>query len=173
VLSKFKAPLGGELNSSYVGGSAMPVEVANFFENIGTEEGREVWKEGVTGQDSSSLLVSFLSFFPSGVAICEGYGLTETSPLICVNPFNVRVRRMGTVRNPPFLAPSLPLPLFLNLTPSLLFPSKLQVGQLIGDADVRIIKDGKEVEPGEEGEIWVSYFLLPSLPSSFFPFRSS
>ena len=35
VLSKFKAPLGGELNSSYVGGSAMPVEVANFFENVG------------------------------------------------------------------------------------------------------------------------------------------
>ncbi len=73
----------------------MPVEVANFFENI-------------------------------GVAICEGYGLTETSPLICVNPFNIRVRRTGTV------------------------------GQLIGDADVRIVKDGAEVGPEEEGEIWVS-----------------
>ncbi|GAB5034907.1 amp-dependent synthetase and ligase [Nannochloropsis oceanica] len=95
VLSKFKAPLGGELNSSYVGGSAMPVEVANFFENI-------------------------------GVAICEGYGLTETSPLICVNPFNTRVRRTGTV------------------------------GQLIGDADVRIVKDSHEVDPGEEGEVWVA-----------------
>ncbi|TFJ80303.1 hypothetical protein NSK_008446 [Nannochloropsis salina CCMP1776] len=94
-LSKFKTPLGGELNSSYVGGSAMHVEVANFFENI-------------------------------GVAICEGYGLTETSPLICVNPFDILVRRIGTV------------------------------GQLIGDADVRVVRDGVEVEPGEEGEIWVA-----------------
>ena len=30
-----QAPLGGCLDSSFVGGSAMPVEVANFFENIG------------------------------------------------------------------------------------------------------------------------------------------
>lgn len=32
---KPQAPLGGCLDSSFVGGSAMPVEVANFFENIG------------------------------------------------------------------------------------------------------------------------------------------
>jgi hypothetical protein len=50
----------------------------------------------------------------------------ETSPLICVNPVDVRVRRTGTV------------------------------GQLIGDADVRVVKDGQEVAPEEEGEIWVA-----------------
>lgn len=46
--------------------------------------------------------------------------------MICVNPVDVRVRRTGTV------------------------------GQLIGDADVRIVRDGKEVEGEEEGEIWVA-----------------
>ncbi len=30
------------------------------------------------------------------------------------------------------------------------------MGQLIGDADVRVVKDGREVGPEEEGEVWVA-----------------
>jgi len=31
VLSKLRAPLGGELTGSFIGGSALPVEVGDFF----------------------------------------------------------------------------------------------------------------------------------------------
>jgi long-chain acyl-CoA synthetase len=124
VLSKFRAPFGGELGSAYIGGSAMPVEVANFFEDI-------------------------------GIAICEGYGLTETSPLICVNPFNVRTRRTGTVSaqaSSPSTSRTAHPPPFLMVWRCF---DGLQVGQLIAEADVRVVRDDREVPRGEEGELWV------------------
>ena len=96
VLSKFREPFGGVLKAAYVGGSAMPLEVAKFFEN-------------------------------SGISICEGYGLTETSPLICVNVDILDERRLGTV------------------------------GKLVPDVHVKIISpiDGSELPHGDEGEVWV------------------
>ena len=56
-----------------------------------------------------------------GIPICEGYGLTETSPIIAINtPEN---RKVGFVGKP------------------------------IGGVDVYIMEGGKQVGPGEEGEI--------------------
>lgn len=56
-----------------------------------------------------------------GIAVCEGYGLTETSPIIAIN--TPEHRRNG------------------------------YVGRPIGGVQVLIMNDGKEVEPGQEGEI--------------------
>lgn len=54
ILSRIRDRFGGNLRHSYVGGAAIPVEVTNFFDDI-------------------------------GIPVCEGYGLTETSPLIAIN----------------------------------------------------------------------------------------
>ena len=57
-----------------------------------------------------------------GIPICEGYGLTETSPIITIN--TPECRSVGTVGKP------------------------------IGGVTVYIVnEEGKEVAPGEEGEI--------------------
>lgn len=59
VLSKLKEPLGGQLRISPVGGSKMSLNVTRFFEAA------------------------------LGVAILEGYGLTETSPLLSISRLDV------------------------------------------------------------------------------------
>jgi long-chain acyl-CoA synthetase len=56
-----------------------------------------------------------------GIPVCEGYGLTETSPIISLN--TPEDRKIG------------------------------YVGRPIGGVKVYIMEDGKEVAPGEEGEI--------------------
>jgi long-chain acyl-CoA synthetase len=59
------------------------------------------------------------------VPILEGYGLTETSPVLCCNPLGGSGNRVGTI--------GLPLP----------------------STDIRIVKeDGSEASPGEAGELW-------------------
>lgn len=61
----------------------------------------------------------------TGVPILEGYGLTETSPVLCCNPLGGSGNRVGTI--------GLPLP----------------------STDIRIVKeDGSEASPGEAGELW-------------------
>ncbi|KAG5188508.1 long chain acyl-CoA synthetase [Tribonema minus] len=68
-----------------------------------------------------------LSFFDNaGIQICEGYGLTETSPLISINSPELKHRRLGTT------------------------------GRALEGVTVKIVVDGKEVGPDEEGEICVS-----------------
>jgi len=63
-----------------------------------------------------------IDFFDDlGVPICEGYGLTETSPIIAIN--TPESRKVGCVGRP------------------------------VGGVDVYIMENGKEVGPGEEGEI--------------------
>lgn len=95
VLSKLRAPLGGRLAISPVGGSAMDLQVAEFFENL-------------------------------GVAILEGYGLTETSPLVTIAPYDVTRRRVGSVGEP-----------------------------VLGAELALVGPDGQRVAEGGEGEIWV------------------
>lgn len=68
-----------------------------------------------------------LEFFEDiGVPINEGYGLTETSPLVVVNALDYPMRKLGTA------------------------------GFAVEGVDVRILVDGREVAEGEEGEICVS-----------------
>jgi len=63
-----------------------------------------------------------IDFFDDiGISICEGYGLTETSPVIAFN--TPAVRKVG------------------------------YVGRPIHDVKMYIIRDGKEVGNGEEGEV--------------------
>jgi long-chain acyl-CoA synthetase len=60
VLSKLRQPLGGRVRISPVGGSKMSVAVTRFFEAA------------------------------LGIAILEGYGLSETSPLLAIGRVEVR-----------------------------------------------------------------------------------
>lgn len=61
----------------------------------------------------------------TGVPILEGYGLTETSPVLCCNPLGGAGNRVGTI--------GLPVP----------------------STEIRIVKeDGSEASQGESGELW-------------------
>jgi long-chain acyl-CoA synthetase len=62
----------------------------------------------------------------TGVPVLEGYGLTETSPVLCCNPLgDADANRIGSI--------GLPLP----------------------DTEIRIVKDdGSEASQGEAGELW-------------------
>mmetsp|Transcript_11136 Transcript_11136/g.14550 ORF Transcript_11136/g.14550 Transcript_11136/m.14550 type:complete len:695 (-) Transcript_11136:339-2423(-) len=82
---------------------------------------RIAWVGGAaTGMD-------VLKFFDNiGIPICEGYGLTETSPLIAVNSPDPKLRRLGTV------------------------------GMPLDGVEVKIMLGGKEMPAGTEGEICVS-----------------
>ena len=71
--------------------------------------------------------VAVIEFMESlGVRMTEGYGLTETSPVVSVTYPDPRERIVGTV------------------------------GKSLPNVDVKVVMDGKEVAPGEEGELWVS-----------------
>ncbi|CAM9385783.1 unnamed protein product [Phaeothamnion confervicola] len=68
-----------------------------------------------------------LSFFENiGIKICEGYGLTETSPLVTVNTPEAKYRRLGST------------------------------GRCLGDVDVKIVMEGAEMAPGQDGEVCVA-----------------
>merc|ERR1711939_447012 len=62
-----------------------------------------------------------------GIRMSEGYGLTETAPVVSVTNLNPHLRILGTV------------------------------GRALPGVDVKLMMDGQEVQPGEgEGELWVS-----------------
>ena len=71
--------------------------------------------------------VAVLQFMENlGVQMTEGYGLTETSPVVSVTYPDPRKRIVGTVGKP------------------------------LPNVSVKVVMDGVEVSPGEEGELWVS-----------------
>ena len=82
VFSKWRAALGGNLQSVVVGSSACPIRLERIFT-------------------------------AAGITILEGYGLTETSPVISVNCFKTEKRKFGTV------------------------------GQILRNVEVRIAEDGE------------------------------
>lgn len=95
VLSKMRAPFGGELRVAVVAGAPTPVPVIEFMETL-------------------------------GIKVIEGYGLTETAPVVAITFPNPQDRVLGTV------------------------------GRVIPEVDIKLMLDGKEMGPGEEGELWVS-----------------
>lgn len=96
VLSKLRDTLGGCVRISPVGGSKMSLPVTRFFEAA------------------------------LGIAILEGYGLSETSPLLSISRPDIQIRRLGSV------------------------------GQAVKGAELAVVRDGLRVPEGEEGEIWAS-----------------
>lgn len=96
VLSKLRETLGGHVKLSPVGGSKMQLNVTQFFESA------------------------------LGIAILEGYGLSETSPLLSISRPSIESRRLGSV------------------------------GQAVKGAELAIVKDGHMVKEGEEGEVWAA-----------------
>lgn len=97
VLSKLRETLGGHVKLSPVGGSKMSLVVTKFFESA------------------------------LGIAILEGYGLSETSPLLSISRPSIEDRRLGSV------------------------------GQAVKGAELAIVKDGHLLaKEGEEGEVWAA-----------------
>jgi long-chain acyl-CoA synthetase len=96
VLSKLRETLGGKVQLSPVGGSKMSLPVTRFFEAA------------------------------LGIAILEGYGLSETSPLLSISRPEVQTRRLGSV------------------------------GQAVKGAELAVVREGKRVPEGEEGEVWAA-----------------
>ena len=96
VLSKLRETLGGRVRLSPVGGSKMSANVTRFFEAA------------------------------LGIAILEGYGLSETSPLLSIGRAQIQLRRVGSV------------------------------GQAVKGAEIVVVRDGVRVGAGEEGEVWAA-----------------
>ncbi|OHX18173.1 AMP-dependent synthetase/ligase [Chromobacterium sphagni] len=69
VYSKWRAAMGGELQSINVGSAALQPRLARMF-------------------------------WAAGIAVAEGYGMTESSPVISANPFTARGVRIGSVGLP-------------------------------------------------------------------------
>jgi len=76
----------------------------NFKLNIARKLVFNKWKEGLGGNDliivsGGAALQKRLEhiFWAAGIPVCEGYGLTETSPVIAVNHFEPRICKFGTV----------------------------------------------------------------------------
>ncbi|OWY37884.1 long-chain fatty acid--CoA ligase [Xenophilus sp. AP218F] len=69
VYSKWRAAMGGELQSINVGSAALQPRLARMF-------------------------------WAAGIAVAEGYGMTESSPVISANPFNAEGVRIGSVGLP-------------------------------------------------------------------------
>lgn len=102
------------------------------------------------GSGAAPLPIEIINRFEekTGAIIFEGYGLTETSPVISINPTDLEKRKIGTV--------GIPIP----------------------GTDVKILDTEtgtKELPPGEDGEIAVSgpqvmkgYWMRPELNSEIF-----